>query len=87
MHVCVRMCEHAYVRACLCNLLSIYVLQGVIHELNKNCDVMKLVANSLVKCHKQAVAVAGDTCPLNPNTLVDGRYTHADVSNKREGIC
>ena len=55
--------------------------QGVIHELNKNCDVMKLVTNSLVKCHKQAVAGAGETTQLSPNTLVDGRYTHSDVSD------
>ena len=54
--------------------------QGVIHELNKNCDVMKLVTNSLVKCHKQAVVAAGETSQLSPNTLVDGRYTHSDVS-------
>lgn len=52
--------------------------KGVIHELNKNCDVMKLVTNSLVKCHKQGLAVTGDTNPLTPNTLVDGRYTHSD---------
>ncbi|XP_070196439.1 ubiquitin carboxyl-terminal hydrolase 24-like isoform X2 [Littorina saxatilis] len=52
--------------------------KGVIHELNKNCDVMKLVTNSLVKCHKQAVTVVGDTAQLTQATLVDGRYTHCD---------
>ncbi|XP_035828590.1 LOW QUALITY PROTEIN: ubiquitin carboxyl-terminal hydrolase 24 [Aplysia californica] len=49
----------------------------VINELNKSSDVIKLVTNSLVKCHKQAVAVVGDG-QLTPATMVDGRYPHSD---------
>ncbi|XP_046339329.2 ubiquitin carboxyl-terminal hydrolase 24-like isoform X2 [Haliotis rufescens] len=52
--------------------------KGVIHELNKNCDVIKLVSSSLVKCHKNATAMVGDGQPLQENSVVDGRYTHAD---------
>ncbi|BFY99847.1 hypothetical protein BsWGS_02887 [Bradybaena similaris] len=51
--------------------------KGVINELNKGSDVIKLVTNSLVKCHKQAVSSVGDG-QLKPSTMVDGRYPHSD---------
>ena len=57
----------------------------VINELNKSSDVIKLVTNSLVKCHRQAVAAVGDG-QLTPATMVDGRYPHSDVSVKKRYI-
>ncbi|XP_050400806.1 ubiquitin carboxyl-terminal hydrolase 24 isoform X1 [Patella vulgata] len=51
--------------------------KGVLLELNKNCDIIKLVTNSLIKCHKQGVCCVGDG-QLLPDTIVDGRYPHAD---------
>ncbi|GFO40770.1 ubiquitin carboxyl-terminal hydrolase 24 [Plakobranchus ocellatus] len=51
--------------------------KGVINEINKGSDVIKLVTNSLVKCHKLAVAAVGDG-QLKPSTMVDGRYPHSD---------
>lgn len=51
--------------------------KGILHELNKNHDVIKLVTNSLVKCHKLAVASTGDG-QLGQHTIVDGRYMHSE---------
>ncbi|XP_022244007.1 ubiquitin carboxyl-terminal hydrolase 24-like [Limulus polyphemus] len=51
--------------------------KAVIHDMNKTHDVVKLVTSSLSRCHKQSVAIAGGK-PLNPNMLVDGRYTHEE---------
>uniref|UniRef100_A0A2C9KAF6 Ubiquitinyl hydrolase 1 n=1 Tax=Biomphalaria glabrata TaxID=6526 RepID=A0A2C9KAF6_BIOGL len=51
--------------------------KGVINELNKGSDIIKLVTNSLVKCHKQAASLVGDG-QLKTTTMVDGRYTHVD---------
>ena len=53
-------------------------VQCVIQELNKSSDAIKLVTNSLVKCHKMAVAAVGDG-QLAQSTMVDGRYQHSDV--------
>ena len=47
--------------------------------MNKNYDIIKLVTQSLVKCHRQAVVGVGDG-QLDHNTLVDGRYPHSEVS-------
>ena len=55
------------------------LLQSVINEINRSSDVIKLVTNSLVKCHKLAVAAVGDG-QLKPSTMVDGKYPHSDVS-------
>lgn len=55
------------------------LLQGILHDLNKNYDIIKLVTQSLVKCHRQAVVGVGDG-QLEHNTLVDGRYPHSEVS-------
>ncbi|CAL1529935.1 unnamed protein product [Lymnaea stagnalis] len=51
--------------------------KSVISELNKGSDVIKLVTNSLVKCHKLAASQVGDG-QLKPTTMVDGRYPHSD---------
>ncbi|XP_052775472.1 ubiquitin carboxyl-terminal hydrolase 24-like isoform X3 [Mya arenaria] len=51
--------------------------KGILHDLNKNFDIIKLVTQSLVKCHKQAVASVGDG-QLDHNTSVDGRYPHSE---------
>lgn len=68
------------------NTINIFCAQGVIHELNKNYEVMKLVTNSLVKCHKQALSMVGESSHLTPNTLVDGRYSHLDVSSDSKDV-
>lgn len=68
------------VLCCAVLLCFVVSLQGVVNELNKSNDVIKLVTNSLVKCHKQAVSVVGDG-QLKPVTMVDGRYPHSDVSS------
>lgn len=57
---------------------SLY-FQSILHDLNKNFDIIKLVTQSLVKCHKQAVTSVGDG-QLDQNTLVDGRYPHVEVT-------
>ncbi|XP_060555692.1 ubiquitin carboxyl-terminal hydrolase 24-like isoform X1 [Ruditapes philippinarum] len=49
--------------------------KGILHELNKNFDIIKLVTQSLVKCHKQAASSDGQ---LDQNTLVDSRYPHSE---------
>ncbi|XP_059140581.1 ubiquitin carboxyl-terminal hydrolase 24-like isoform X2 [Physella acuta] len=51
--------------------------KGIINELNKGSDVIKLVTNSLVKCHKHASSLVGDG-QLKATTMVDGRYPHSD---------
>ena len=61
------------------------LFQGILHDLNKNFDIIKLVTQSLVKCHKQAVVSVGDG-QLDQNTLVDGRYPHSEVSLSALGI-
>ena len=55
------------------------IFQGILHDLNKNHDVIKLVTQSLVKCHKQAMSNVGDG-QLGPDTMVDGRYPHSEVN-------
>ncbi|XP_013409431.2 ubiquitin carboxyl-terminal hydrolase 24-like [Lingula anatina] len=53
--------------------------RGILYDLNKTCDTVKLVTNSLVKCHKLGVdAAKAKEEPLQPDTVVDGRYTHED---------
>ncbi|KAL4237153.1 Ubiquitin carboxyl-terminal hydrolase 24 [Mactra antiquata] len=47
--------------------------KGILQDLNKNFDIIKLIIQSLVKCHKQAVGCIGDG-QLDEKTLVDGRY-------------
>ena len=55
--------------------------QGILHQLHTNCDIIKQVTNSLVKFHQVAYESAGrDGLRMGPDTLVDGRYTHKDVS-------
>ncbi|KAL3868453.1 hypothetical protein ACJMK2_041259 [Sinanodonta woodiana] len=56
--------------------------KGILHDLNKNCDIIKLVTQSLVKCHKQAITVAGETGTFGPDTLVDTRYPHSEYVNQ-----
>ncbi|XP_070563005.1 ubiquitin carboxyl-terminal hydrolase 24-like isoform X2 [Ptychodera flava] len=51
--------------------------KGILHELNKNYEVVKLVTQSLVRSHKMAVTAAGEN-PLTPDTVVDSRYTHRE---------
>ncbi|KAL5016318.1 hypothetical protein ScPMuIL_005907 [Solemya velum] len=51
--------------------------KGILHELNKNHDVIKLVTMSLIKCHKQAAGTCGDG-QLEAGTIVDGRYPHSE---------
>ncbi|KAH9492249.1 Ubiquitin carboxyl-terminal hydrolase 24 [Bulinus truncatus] len=53
------------------------IKKTIINDLNKGSDVIKLVTNSLVKCHKQAASLVGDG-QLKPTTMVDGRYPHSD---------
>lgn len=48
-------------------------------DLKKNFEIVKLVTGSLVACHRMALAVAGPG-GLAGSTIVDGRYTHQDVS-------
>ncbi|XP_077980970.1 ubiquitin carboxyl-terminal hydrolase 24-like [Glandiceps talaboti] len=51
--------------------------KGILHELNKSYEVVKLVTQSLVRSHKLAVnAASANDCPLSPDTVVDSRYTH-----------
>ena len=52
--------------------------QGILQELNKSYDIIKQVTNSLMKFHLAAVTQAKHG--LTPETVVDGRYTHKDVS-------
>ena len=49
--------------------------QGILPELHKNHDIIKLTVGSLMSCHQQAVAAAAPS-GLDEDTLVDGRYTH-----------
>ena len=58
---------------------EVYPFQGILHELNKNHDVIKLVTQSLIKLHKQALVTAGDG-QLGPDSIVDTRYPHSEVS-------
>ncbi|XP_064607447.1 ubiquitin carboxyl-terminal hydrolase 24-like isoform X2 [Liolophura sinensis] len=51
--------------------------KGILHELNKNFDLIKLITNSLVKCHKTATTAQPGKL-ISPETIVDSRYTHAD---------
>ncbi|XP_064624443.1 ubiquitin carboxyl-terminal hydrolase 24-like isoform X2 [Lineus longissimus] len=51
--------------------------KGILQELNRGHDIIKLISSSLVKCHKQAAAAAEEG-GLNPDVLVDGRYTHGE---------
>lgn len=51
--------------------------KGILHELNKNHDVIKLVTQSLIKLHKQAQVTAGDG-QLGPDSVVDTRYPHSE---------
>ena len=55
--------------------------QGLPQELNRNHEIIKLVTQSLLKCHKMAVNAAEDG-HLSAKTIVDGRwgYTHSEVS-------
>ena len=54
--------------------------QGILPELHKNHDIIKLTVGSLMSCHQQAVAAAGPN-GLDEDTLVDGRYTHKKFVN------
>ncbi|XP_062568779.1 ubiquitin carboxyl-terminal hydrolase 24-like [Saccostrea cucullata] len=51
--------------------------KGILHELNKNHDIIKLVTQSLIKLHKQAQATVGDG-QLGPDSIVDARYPHSE---------
>ncbi|XP_052274227.1 ubiquitin carboxyl-terminal hydrolase 24-like isoform X2 [Dreissena polymorpha] len=51
--------------------------KGILPDLNKNFDIIKLVTQSLVKCHKQALMSCGDG-QLEQTTLVDARYPHSE---------
>ncbi|XP_063403289.1 ubiquitin carboxyl-terminal hydrolase 24-like [Mytilus trossulus] len=52
--------------------------KGILHDLNKNHDVIKLVTQSLVKCHKQASGAVGDG-QLGPDTIVNRLYAHSEM--------
>lgn len=55
-----------------------FVLQGILQELHKSHDVIKLVTGNLVRSHAAAVTKA--KIGLTTDTLTDGKYTHKDVS-------
>ncbi|EDO44319.1 predicted protein, partial [Nematostella vectensis] len=50
---------------------------GVLPELNKTYDIIKLTTSSIVNCHQQAIAAVG-LPGLGEDTLLDGRYTLKD---------
>ena len=52
--------------------------KGILMDLNRNHEIIKLVTGSLVKSHKQAAANVGDG-QLGLDIYVDGRYTHSEV--------
>ena len=58
-------------------LVVFMVQQGILPELHKTHDIIKLTVSSLVHCHQLAVTAAG-TSGLDEDTLVDGRYTHKE---------
>ena len=62
------------------NPTNILYLQGILPELHKNHDIIKLTVTSLVNCHQLAVTAASPA-GLEEDTLVDGRYTHKEFVN------
>lgn len=54
--------------------------KGILPELHKNHDIIKLTVTSLVNCHQLAVTAASPA-GLEEDTLVDGRYTHKEFVN------
>ncbi|EDV23143.1 uncharacterized protein TRIADDRAFT_27581 [Trichoplax adhaerens] len=56
------------------------IKKGVIHDLEKSHDVIKLITISLVKCHRAAVSASGGT-GLDENTKIDSRYAYAEYLN------
>ena len=54
--------------------------QGIVQELNKNHDIIKMTTTSLLQCH-QLACTAADGASLHSGTLVEGRYTHRECVN------
>ena len=65
--------------------------KGILQELNQKYEIIKQVTHSLRKFHELATqqasvsagiapTVSGREAKLAPETSVDGRYTHKDVS-------
>ena len=57
-------------------------IRAYLFELNRSHELIKLVVSSISKCHELSVEAArSQNVPLEPNTLVDGRYVHSEVSS------
>lgn len=52
--------------------------KATLSELNKTHEIVKLITSSLVRCYKMSHLAAGDV-KLSASTVVDGRYSHAEV--------
>ena len=59
----------------------VFSTQGILQELNKNSDIIKQVTASLIKFHQVAVSAIKDGM-IEPETLVDSRYSHRDVGRR-----
>ncbi|XP_068228806.1 LOW QUALITY PROTEIN: ubiquitin carboxyl-terminal hydrolase 24-like [Palaemon carinicauda] len=51
--------------------------KATLSELNRSHEIVKLITQSLAKCHALAVSTSGQQ-PPPPSTLIDGKYTHDD---------
>lgn len=53
--------------------------QQTLAELNKNYEIVKLITQSLSKCHDLAVKISQNK-PPQPNVLIDGKYSLMEVT-------